>query len=193
MLAAAGTAVTSSIANAADGKVGKVAPTEFKKINAEAGAKLAAIKPTSDPLSNADGALLIEMALGGMMQLEMSRAALAKATSGDVRAIAHAEVEEQTGLAAKLKEIATAKSAQIPDAPDEKTKKAVEKLDAKTGAAFDKDYLQESGVDGHQMLQKTMEKVQSKAADATLKLVASTALPLIQKHLEVSKDELKDV
>ena len=104
LLAAAGASLTHSIAHAADGKVGKVDPAEFKKINKEAGAKLAAIKPTSDPLSNADGALRIEIATGGMMQLEMSRAAVDKATSQDVRAIAQAEVEEQTGLAAKLKE-----------------------------------------------------------------------------------------
>ena len=193
LLAAAGATLTSSIAQAVEGKVGKISPAEFKKINTEAGAKLAAIKTTSDALSEADAKLLTEIALGGIMQLEMSRAALASATSDDVRAIAHAEVQEQTGLSAKLKEIAAAKGARLPVAPDEKTNQAVTKLEKKTGAEFDREYLKESGVDGHQLMQKTMEKVQSTAADATLKRLASTALPLIQKHLEVSREEMKDV
>ena len=37
-----------------------------------------------------------------------------------------------------------------------------------------------------------MDKVQSKAADATLKAIAATALPLIKNHLQVSQHEMKD-
>lgn len=38
-----------------------------------------------------------------------------------------------------------------------------------------------------------MDKVQSKAADATFKPIAATALPLIKTHLQVSQDEMKDL
>ena len=37
-----------------------------------------------------------------------------------------------------------------------------------------------------------MDKVQSKAADATLKAIAATAMPLIKEHLQVSQHEMKD-
>ena len=37
------------------------------------------------------------------------------------------------------------------------------------------------------------DKVPSKAADATLKTIAATALPLIKTHLQASQDEMKDV
>ena len=63
---------------------------------------------------------------------------------------------------------------------------------AKSGADFDKEYLQEGGVDGHQLLEKTMTKVQSKASDATLKELAMTTLPLIKTHLQAARDEMKD-
>jgi putative membrane protein len=193
IVAVAGTTLIIPFAQAVPGKVGNLDPAAFKKINKDAGEKVAAIKPTSDPLSAADAKLLVEVALGGMMQLEMSKVAFGKATSADVRAIAEAEVEEQTGLAAKLKEIAAAKGGTLPAELDDKGKAMVKKLHDKTGADFDREYLQESGVHGHQKLNKTMMKVQSDAADATLKTVASTALPLIQTHLQVSKDEMKDL
>ncbi len=37
-----------------------------------------------------------------------------------------------------------------------------------------------------------MTKVQSSAEDETLKLVATTALPLIQIHLQATTDEMED-
>ena len=42
---------------------------------------------------------------------------------------------------------------------------------------------------GHQILQKTMKKVRDKAKDQVLKELAGLALPLIQTHLEVSREE----
>ncbi|MEA3212403.1 MAG: putative rane protein [Chthoniobacter sp.] len=191
-LATAGAVLGPNLFAAHDGKIGKIDPAEWTKINMEAGEKVKAIKPGAEKLSDGDQNLMLEIAAGGMMQLELSKAALAKATSADVKAYAQAEVDEQTGLAAKLKEIAGAKGVTLPEAPDDKTKKAVEKLNAKSGADFDREYLQESGVDGHQALEKTMSKVESKAADATLKTVASTALPLIKTHLQAARDEMKD-
>ncbi|MDB6152761.1 MAG: hypothetical protein JWL90_1214 [Chthoniobacteraceae bacterium] len=191
-LATAGALLTHSAFAAHDGKVGALDIAEWTKINMEAGAKVKAIKPSSDKLSESDQKLMIEIAAGGMMQLELSKAAVAKATSADVKAYAQAEVDEQTGLAAKLKEIATAKGATLPETPDDKIKKAVEKLNAKSGADFDHAYLEQSGVEGHEKLDKTMSKVQSKAQDATLKEVAATALPLIKTHLQAARDEIKD-
>ncbi|MEA3213551.1 MAG: putative rane protein [Chthoniobacter sp.] len=191
-LVTAGAVLAQNAFAAHDGKIGTIDAAEWTKINLEAGEKVKAIKPGAEKLSDADQKLMLEIAAGGMMQLELSKAALAKATSADVKAYAQAETDEQTGLAAKLKEIAGVKGGTLPETPDDKTKKAVEKLNAKSGEDFDREYLQESGVDGHQKLEKTMSKVESKATDATLKTVASIALPLIKTHLQAARDEMKD-
>lgn len=191
-LAAAGAAITTTAFAAHDGKVGTFDTATWIALNKEAGEKVKGLKPSADKLSDADQKLLTEIATGGMLQLELSKAAVAKATSADVKAYAQAEVEEQTGLAAKLKEIATAKGASIPETPDDKIQKAVAKLNDKSAAAFDAEYLEEGGVDGHQDLEKTMHKVQSTAADATLKELASITLPLIKTHLQAARDEAKD-
>ena len=193
LFAAAGAAATNPFAYAAHGKIGQLDPAEFKRLNQEAGAKMAAIKPGNEKLSEADQKLLMEVAADGLAQLEFSRAAVKLANSEDVRTIAQAEVEEQTGLSLKLKEIATAKDFILPATLDDKAQKSLTKLQQKSGAKFDREYLKEIGVDGHQKLRKTMNKVQSKAADPTLKAVAEAALPLIQTHLQVSQDEIKDV
>lgn len=189
---AAGAVLTHTAFGAHDGKIGTLDAAEWTKINMEAGEKVKAIKPGADKLSDADQKLMLEIAMGGMMQLEMSKAAVGKATSADVKMYAQAEVEEQTALGTKLKEIATAKGMTLPEKPAAETMKMVDKLNAKTGADFDREYLQESGVDGHMKLEKTMNKVESKAMDATLKQVASTALPLIKIHFQAAMDEMKD-
>lgn len=186
-------AVTTTTAHHAfakdDGKVGKMSPADFEKANEKGAAAVAGVKPTDGALSKGDAALLAEVAAGGMMQLEVSKLAMEKATSADVKMLAEAEVKEQTGLGEKLKEIATAKKATLPDAPDEKTQAMLKKLGGMSGAEFDKAYVKESGVKGHQAIDKTMDKVRSKAEDATLKALEAAAHPLVLTHLEVSQAE----
>lgn len=180
-------------ASAKPGMIGKMPAADFAKVNKEAGAKVEAITAGGKALSKGDAALLKDIATGGMMQLEVSRLAVKMAKSDDVRTIAQAEVEEQTVLGAKLKEIAKAGGAELPEEPDATTKEMVAKLKAKSGADFDKAYLEESGVEGHELLKSTMNRVREKADDAAIKNIATTALPLIETHLQVSKDEMADL
>lgn len=180
-------------ASAKSGMPGKMEPKEFKEANEKGGKDVKAVSPDSGKLSASDTKLLQEMAMGGMMQLELSQVAVRMASSDDVKMIAKAEVEEQTILSAKLKEIATSGGGTIPGEPDDKTTKAVEMLKGKSGAEFDKAYLKSSGIEGHEMLLSTMEKVSEKAESTALKGVAKAALPLIKVHLQVSKDESSEM
>lgn len=174
-----------------DDTIGNVSEAEFQRMNEQGAASVAAVQPTSAPLSAADQKLMMEVAMGGMMQLEVSRVAVQKATMEDTRLLAQAEVAEQEGLSAKLKEIASAKGMTMPMTPDAKTQRMVAKMQATpAGAKFDSMYIRESGVKGHQMLDKTMTKVEQRAADASLKALASAAHPLVRTHLQVSRDEV---
>jgi putative membrane protein len=173
------------------GMLGGLSEADFAKLNKDAAAQVAALKPSAKALSDDDKELLKMVAQGGMMQLEAGKLAVKNATTPDIKMIAQAEVEEQTGLAAKLKEIAAAKSATLPSAPDEKATKELAMLAEKSGKEFDAAYLKHSGVDGHKLLQSTMKKVESKADDADLKKLAETVLPLIKIHLQVAESEAK--
>ncbi len=183
----------SAPAFAKSGYIGKLEAGQFKTTNEEVGMKVKAIKPTGTKLSEDDAELLKEVAMGGMMQLEISKVAATMATSEDVKVFAMAEVEEQTSLGMKVKEIAMSGGVTLPSAADEDTMKMIADLKEKKGLEFDKAYLKASGIAGHKKLQSTMEKVRDKASDAALKMIATTALPVIEIHLHAAEDESKDM
>lgn len=168
--------------------VGRTSKMEFDQMNKEGAATVAAITPNSTKLSKADENLMMQVAMGGMMQLETSRVAVQKATSPEVREMAQAEVDEQTGLSAKLQEIASAKGVTLPTTPDAKTQEMVSKMQGMSGADFDRHYIKEHAVKGHELLDKTMSKVESKGQDENLMAVAKAAHPLVKTHLKVARE-----
>ncbi len=174
-------------ASAGSATFGTMSQEEFDRINKEGAAKVQAIKPTSAPLSTADQELMMQVAKGGMMQLEVSKLAADNATDAQVKKLAESEVEEQTGLSAKLKEIAQAKGITLPATPDAATQALLTKMKGMSGAALDRFYVQESGVNGHEKLDKVMSSVKSGAKDAGLKSLAAAAHPLVKTHLTVSR------
>lgn len=174
-------------ASMAANKVGNESKAEFDRQNKQGAAAVQAIAPTSAKLSEADKKLMNEVAMGGMMQLELGRVAMQKATNPQTKALAQAEVTEQTGLSAKLKEIASAKGVTLPTSPDPQTKVILGKFSQASGVAFDKLYVTESGVKGHEKLDQVMTKVEASASDSNLKQLAKAAHPLVKTHLSVSR------
>ena len=175
-------------ATGSTGMVGKESKSAFDRVNKKGAADVAAIKPSSAKLSSADQALMMEVAKGGMMQLELSKVAVQKASSEEVRQLAQAEVEEQTGLSAKLKEIAQAKGITLPSTPDAETQTNIAKMQAMSGMSLDRTYVAESGVKGHEKLDAVMTKVKNNASDSNLKTVAQVAHPLVKTHLKVARE-----
>ncbi|MCK8494419.1 DUF4142 domain-containing protein [Spirosoma sp. RP8] len=170
--------------------VGKESKSEFDRQNKKGAAAVSAISAGNAKLSSADQDLMMQVAKGGMMQLEVSKAALQKTSNNEVRELAQAEVDEQTGLSAKLKEIASAKGVTLPSEPDAETQAMVAKMQGMSGMELDRMYVQESGVNGHEKLDKVMSMVKSNASDPALKDVAKAAHPLVKTHLKVSKEVL---
>ncbi|GAB3891863.1 DUF4142 domain-containing protein [Spirosoma agri] len=167
--------------------VGKETKAEFDSQNKKGAAAVSAVAATPAKLSSADQNLMLEVAKGGMMQLEVSRVAVQKASSPEVRQFAQAEVDEQTGLSAKLQEIASAKGVILPSEPDAETQAIITKMQGASGSALDKMYMDESGVKGHEKLDKVMSTVVSTASDASLKGIGKAAHPLVKTHLKVAK------
>ena len=168
--------------------VGKESKSEFDDQNQKGAAAVAAVSATPAKLSSADQSLMMEVAKGGTMQLEVSKVAVQQASNPEVKALAQAEIDEQTGLSQKLQEIASAKGVTLPSSPDAETQAMVSKLQGMSGAAFDKMYVDESGVKGHEKLDKVMSKVESNASDPSLKGVGKAAHPLVKTHLKVAKE-----
>lgn len=178
---------------ASDGRIGNTAREEWDQVNRDAATKIAAIRPDSSDLSAPDQKLLAGIVTLGMMQLELSRLAADQSTNADVRVYAQTEITEQAGLSAKLREIAAAKGITLPGEPDAKTTAAVDNLRTRSGDAFDTEYLRLAGIEGHRVLERTMDKVQSSADDDSLRRVAAVTLPLIRFHLQAAREETGEV
>lgn len=171
-------------------RIGNMKTEKFQKKNAKGGEKVASIKPSNGTATETDKQLMMQVAAGGMKQLMVSQAVVAKATNPKVKMLAQSEVEEQTGVSNKLKELAAAKGITLPSAPDAETQRLVAQAQSLSGTQLDQFYLSESGVKGHQQLEATMNTVSSTAGLKELRQLAGATLPVIKMHLEVSQAEM---
>lgn len=179
---------TSTSNDMTTGNIGKMSVATFNNLNAKGGAAVKAIKPTKTQLSNEDNALLMQVAMGGQKQLAISQAALNKVTSPQAKLLSSSEAEEQNTVAAKLHEIADAKGITLPSTPDTSAQSILSRMEGMSGSDLDAFYVRESGVKGHEELQRTMTTVNSSAKDPALKAMAAATLPVIRTHLQVSRE-----
>jgi putative membrane protein len=179
----------SNVQTDAPSRIGRMSVQAFQEVNAKGTQMLNAITPTSEKLSAADQALFNQVAMGGMRQLAISQAVVGKANSSSVRLLAQSEVDEQTAIAAKLREVAAAKGATLPTDLDATATALVQSIGNASGTQVDALYLDEGGIRGHQLLETTMKTVKRTASDATMKALAVATLPVIKTHLKVSKKE----
>ena len=170
------------------GTIGKMKVAAFNSLNAKGAAMVSAIKPTKAALSAADNDLLMQVAMGGQKQLVVSQAALSKVTNPQVKLLAQSEVDEQTNVAAKLKEVATAKGVTLPAETNAAADSLLTQMNSLSGAELDAFYVAQSGIKGHQELLATMTTVNKTAKDLALKALAKATLPVIRLHLKVSTD-----
>lgn len=191
LAAFAGTTLAVAQQTSPETNIGKMSLEDLRRKNQQGSEAVAAVKATNAPLSDADKALMMELAKGGMMQLEVSRLASGKTTNDAVRMYAQAEVDEQTSLSAKLGEIAAAKGITLPTTPDADTQSMLSRLQALSGTDFDRLYIQETGVNGHKRLDEVMENVRKNAKDPSLRDLAKAAHPLVKTHLKVAQDLAK--
>lgn len=193
---ASGARSGSASANAAGGgqtMIGNMSEAQFTAANQQGLAAIQSVQANNAQLNEKDQELMMELANAGMMQLEASRIAAQKATAPDIKMIAQAEVQEQTALSNKLKEIAAAKNVSLPSAPNEKAQKMVAKLNQANGAELDSMYIKQGGVKGHEQLLEILNDIRSDAQDPALKALAEAARPAVMSHLQISQAEAKEM
>jgi putative membrane protein len=100
-----------------------------------------------------DGEFVRDIAIMNMAEIELSRMAMQKATSGDVKSFAQRLIEDHDAAGNKLKSV-------VPDhwpaQLDDKHRELAEKLAKNQGAKFDAEYL-EAMIEGHQDLAARLE------------------------------------
>ena len=136
-------------------------------------------------VSRADQDFVKDAVIAGMAEIELGRMAQQKGMNANVKKFGQMMIDDHTKAGNALKSIATENRIDVPAQVDDDHKDKAEKLAAKTGADFDRDYA-EMMVDGHQAF---IDKLESRIDKDTLsKWKAEHQEPATGKKVE-SKGE----
>lgn len=139
-------------------------------------------------LPHADSAFLKQAAQNGHAEVEGSKLALSKATSPEVKAFAQQMVEEHGKAGEELNALAASKGIILSDGPSIAQKAKLKILSVRDGHSFDQHYADSLGIKAHQDTVKLFQKASDEAKDPDVKAFAIKTLPVLQHHLDLSRD-----
>lgn len=128
----------------------------------------------------------VDAADGGMLEVELGRLAQQKATSADVKKFAQMMVDDHSKANDELKALAAQKNISLPASLSEEKQKKLNDLNEKSGADFDKDYI-DFMVEDHEDDVEAFEKQAENGKDAELKSWAAGKVTTLRHHLEMAK------
>jgi putative membrane protein len=140
-----------------------------------------------------DSEKAVEIADGGMFEVQMATSALTKAKSPEVKRYAQMMVDDHTKANNELKAWAGKKGVKLPDVMSEDMQKKYYDIE-RDSKDFDKDYIDEM-VDDHKKDIDKFEKVAKDANDQEFKTWAANTLGTLRHHLEEAEriqDALKN-
>lgn len=130
-----------------------------------------------------DAKFAVDAANGGMTEVELSKLAAAKAINADVKAFANMMITDHGKANEELKGIAATKNITLPDSVNADSKSAIEDLSNKSGADFDKAYVDKM-VSDHKSTVDMFESASKNLKDPDLKAFVDKTLPVIKGHLD---------
>nr|WP_276900130.1 DUF4142 domain-containing protein [Pedobacter kyonggii] len=133
-------------------------------------------------VDEADAKFTTQAAVGGMAEVELGKLALEKSSNPQVKEFATMMVKDHGMANTELMAIAKQKNITLPSTVDDEHKKKMDDLSKKSGADFDKAYV-DAMVSGHKSTLKLMEDELRDAKDADLKAFATKTAPIVQSHL----------
>jgi putative membrane protein len=136
----------------------------------------------SNDVSRADKDFVHDVAIANMAEIDAGHLAVERATMPATKKFAQMMIDDHTAAGEKLKTVATQYNIEVPAQVDESAQKRHDKLAAKTGADFDKEYA-DAMVDGHQdfvdKLESRIDK--TKLSDWKTKHEAVTGQTAVEK------------
>jgi putative membrane protein len=123
---------------------------------------------------------------GGMLEVELGKIAQQKATHPEVKKFAQMMVEDHSKANDELKALAAQKNISLPATLSEKNQERLNDMQEKSGADFDKDYM-DFMVNDHEEDVDAFEKQAEDGNDAELKSWAAGKVTTLRHHLEMAK------
>ena len=151
------------------------------------GAYAADKQADSGKVSKGDRSFIMDAANDSLAEIELGKVAQQNAESPEVKKFAQRMVDDHSAASKELEPIAGKLGVTPPTAPQGKHGKMVKDLSKKTGAAFDRDYV-DAMVKDHKKAVKLFEKQSEKAEAAELRQFAAKQLPALKEHLKMAED-----
>ncbi|HUH19585.1 DUF4142 domain-containing protein [Albibacterium sp.] len=136
---------------------------------------------TGDNYNDADFA--VQAADGGMAEEQLGTIASTKAQDQRVKDFGQMMVTDHGKANAELMEIAKQKNIVLPTTISREHSKHMADLNTKTGADFDKEYM-DMMVKDHKKTVQLFETAEEHAEDADIKSFAAKTLPTLKQHLQ---------
>lgn len=133
-----------------------------------------------------DTVFAMAAARGGMAEVEMGKLAAEKASSPDVKAFGQQMIDDHSKANEQLKSVADKQNLTLPGNMTGKQQAMYDMLKTKTGAEFDKAYV-DAMVKDHEEDVKEFQREADKGKDEQIKAFAAETLPVIQGRLEKIK------
>lgn len=130
-----------------------------------------------------DAKFAVEAAESGMFEVQLGTLALTKASSPQVKQFAQMMVDDHTKANNELKTAAQQKNITLPTTLGNEKQRDFEKFGEKTGAEFDKEYVDQM-VKSHRETINKFEDQAEDGKDPELKAWASSTLTTLRHHLE---------
>lgn len=135
-------------------------------------------------VEESDAKFAVEAANGGMSEVVLGKLAAEKATNKKVKDFGNMMVTDHSKANDELKALAHKLSITLPDSISSDESKTRDDLAKKSGADFDKAYVQDM-VDDHKKDVKAFEDGAKNCKDSDLKAFANKTLPTLKMHLQV--------
>lgn len=138
---------------------------------------------TASAVDKDDAKFAVTAANGGMAEVELGTLAQQKAANQKVKDFGGMMVSDHSKANDEMKALAKSKGITLPDSIDSKEQKVKNDLSAKTGADFDKAYVNNM-IDDHKEDIKEFEDAAKNLKDQDLKAFAVKTLPILKMHLD---------
>ena len=140
-------------------------------------------------MADRDEDFIKDVAQSSQVEIESSKLAMTKAMSPEVKAFAEQLVKDHEASSKELMDLVHAKNAMWPpDDPGLKAKKQKhESLQTLTGAAFDKEYLEDM-ISDHESSMARFGRQREYGKDAQIKAFVEKITPKLQEHLKMARD-----
>ncbi|GAA4467429.1 DUF4142 domain-containing protein [Nemorincola caseinilytica] len=134
-----------------------------------------------------DADFVMKAATASMAEIELGNLAMANGALPEVKQFGQTMVTDHTAANEELRAAAQPKNIALPVAPTDAQLKKAEELRGKTGADFDKDYI-DLMVKDHKDVIDAFEKEAEKGNDPDLKTWAGAKLPALRHHLQMAEE-----